>query len=103
MDVDRYKIVLTDSALADLEEIYQYITERLMEKNIANKVINRIEKEILLLESNPYRCIEVVVKPHKRKFRKLLIRKYVVLYRINEYNKEVIIESVIYGKRDYLV
>lgn len=103
MAISRYRVVLTDSALTDLEEIYVYIKERLMEKNIAARLIDRIEKEILLLESSPHRCIEVIVKPHKRKFRKLVVGKYIVIYRINESNKEVIIDSVIYGKRDYLL
>jgi len=102
MDIDNYNVVLTDSARINLEEIYKYISEKLLEANIANKIMNKIETEILLLESNPYRCMEVEVKPHKKKYRKLTIGKYIVLYRINEGKKEVVIDDIIYGKRDYL-
>lgn len=103
MDTKNYKIVLTDSAKIDLEEIYKYIAERLIETATANKIMKRIEKEILLLEDNPYRCIEVMVKPHKKKYRKLVIGKYIVLYRIIEDSKEIVVDNIIYGKRDYLI
>ena len=102
MDINNYKIVLTDSAKIDLEEIYKYISENLLEINTANKLMNKIEKEILLLEVNPYRYIEVEVKPNKKKRRKLVIGKYIALYRINEELNEVVIDNIIYGKRDYL-
>ena len=103
MDIRDYKILLTDSAKSDLEEIYKYIAEKLIEVDTANKIMEMIEKEIILLETNPYGCIEIIVKPHKRKYRKLLIGKYIVLFRIIERNKEVVIDNIIYGKRDYLV
>lgn len=102
MDIDSYNIVLTDNAKTDLEEIYKYISENLIEPNSANRLMEKIEKEILLLERNPYSCVEVIVKPHKKKYRKLVIGKYIVLYRINEELKEVVIDDIIYGKRDYL-
>lgn len=103
MDTKNYKIVLTDSAKIDLEEIYKYIAERLIETDTANKIMKRIEKEILLLENNPYRCMEVIVKPRKKKYRKLVIGKYIVLYRIIEDSKEIVVDNIIYGKRDYLI
>ena len=103
MDTEIYKIVLTESTKIDLEEIYKYIAEKLLETNTANKMMQRIEQEILSLESNPYRGVEVRVKPHNKKYRKLVINKYIALYRINEEKKEVIIDNIIYGKRDYLL
>ncbi len=102
MDIELYEIVFTDSANADLEEIYEYIHKKLKEENSAEDLIDSIENNILRLEKYPYSCVEVNVKPHKRMYRKLVIDKYIVLYRVNEERKQVIIFNVIYGKRDYL-
>lgn len=102
MSIDKYNIVLTDNAKMDLNEIYDYISKELLEAKIANKIMERIEQEILSLENNPYRYMEVTVKPYNKKYRKLVVKKYIVLYRINEGKKEVVIDDVIYGKRDYL-
>lgn len=102
MDINNYEIILTDSAKIDLEEIYEYISESLSETNSANKLMEKIENDILRLEQHPYSCIEVQVKPHNKIYRKLVTGKYIVLYRVDEKYKQVVIFNVIYGKRDYL-
>ena len=63
MDINNYEIILTDSAKIDLEEIYEYISENLLETNSANRLMEKIENDILRLEQHPYSCIEVQVKP----------------------------------------
>ncbi len=100
MDIKTYEIILTDSAKIDLDEIYEYI--KLKEKNSANRLMDKIENDILKLEQYPYSCLEVNVKPHKEVYRKLVTENYIVLYKIDEKNKRVMIFNIIYGKRDYL-
>ena len=102
MNTDIYKIILTDTAKLDLEEIYEYINKKLKEHNLALKITSKIEKNILSLENNPYRYMEVKIKRHNIPYRRLIVGKYIVLYRIKEEYKEVIISSIIYGKSDYL-
>ena len=98
-----FKIILTDIAKEDLEEIYEYISEHLLEKAAANRLMNKIEEDILRLEQNPYSCVEVHIKPHNDVYRKLTIENYVALYEIDEMYKNVIIYRIIYGKKDYLM
>lgn len=102
MDINNYEIILTDSAKIDLEEIYEYISKNLLETNSANKLMEKIENDILRLEQHPYSCTEVQVKPHSKMYRKLVTGKYIVLYRVDEQYKQIIIFNVVYGKRDYL-
>lgn len=47
MDTNSYEIVVTDIAKKELEEVYKYISEELIEINIANKLMDKIEKTIL--------------------------------------------------------
>lgn len=102
MDTNTYEIVFTDIAKEELEDIYEYISEHLLELGVANRLMNKIEQSILKLEQNPYSCIEVHIKPHNNVYRKLVIDNYVVLYEVDEKYKQVVIYRVLYGKRDYL-
>ncbi len=102
MDTNTYEIVFTDTAKEELEEIYEYISEHLLEVGAANKLMDEIEQSILRLEQNPYSCVEVHIKPHNNIYRKLVIDNYIALYEVEETYKQVVIYRVVYGKRDYL-
>ena len=64
MDINTYEIIFTDTAREELEEIYEYISEDLLEIKAANRLMNKIEQSILILEESPYSCSEVHIKPH---------------------------------------
>lgn len=102
MDINNYEIVFTDTAKEELEEIYEYISEHLLEVGAANRLMDKIEQSILRLEQNPYSCIEVHIKPHNNIYRKLVIDNYIALYEVEETYKQVVIYRVLYEKRDYL-
>lgn len=102
MDTNTYEIVFTDTAKEELEGIYNYISEHLLEVEVANRLMDKIEQNILRLEQNPYSCVEVHIKPHNNLYRKLAIDNYVALYEIEETYKQVAIYRVLHGKRDYL-
>lgn len=59
MDTNTYEIVFTDTAKEELEEIYEYISEHLLEVETANRLMDKIEQNIFRLEQNPYSCVEV--------------------------------------------
>ncbi len=102
MDTNTYEIVFTDTAKEELEEIYEYISEHLLEVETANRLMDKIEQSIFRLEQNPYSCVEVHIKPHNNIYRKLVIDNYIALYEVEETYKQVVIYRVLYGKRDYL-
>ena len=101
MDIN-YEIILTEIAKEELEEIYEYISKNLLEKAAANRLMEKIEKNILRLEQNPYSCVEVRIKPHNEVYHKLVIDNYIVLYEVDEEYKQVVIYRIIYQKMDYL-
>lgn len=102
MDTNTYEIILTDIAKEELDEIYEYISKNLFAKKAANDLMNKIENSILLLETNPFSCVEVSIKPHNELYRKLIVDNYIILYQIEEDYKQVVIYRALYGKRDYL-
>ena len=102
MDINKYEIILAKSAKKDIEKIYQYIADNLKEPRIASKLMYKIKKSIFSLERLPYMHAEIHIKPHNKKFRRLIINNYIVLYKIDEDKKIVSIYNVLYGKKDYL-
>lgn len=102
MDTNVYEIILTDTAKEEIENIYEYISKMLGATKAANRLMERIEQNIIVLKRYPYICQKVKIKPHNDIYRKLIVENYVVLYEIEENYKLVIIYRIIYGKSDYL-
>lgn len=78
MDINKYEIIFTDLAKEELEEIYKYISENLLEVVMANRLMEKIEQSIIRLEKNPYSYVEVHIKPHNNLYHKLVIGNYIV-------------------------
>lgn len=97
MDI-KYEVILTDRAREELKDIYNYISKSLMARKAAENFIDKIEREILILENMPKSCsIIEEYKSRKHKYRKLLINNYVAIYRIDEENRKVYIIRIVYG------
>ena len=85
------------------EDIYEYISKSLMAEKAAENLINKIERNILRLETMPESCsIIEEFKERKKQYRKLIINNYVAIYRIDEENRKVYIIRIVYGGRNYL-
>lgn len=102
MNTDTYKIIFTNTAKNELKSIYVYISRELKMDNSAKKLMKKIEQTILMLGKSPCLARKVKIKPYGYEYHKLIIDKYIVLYRVNKNNKEVVIYRVLYEKRDYL-
>ena len=90
-------------ARQEMIEIYKYIYERLYAKTAANNLLKLIENEIDRLRRFPklYARIEKFNKIN-RVYRRIVIKKYILLYTIDENEKIVYIDHIFYGGRDYL-
>ena len=102
MDI-KYEVIITERAKQELKEIYDYISKSLMEENTADKLIDKIEKELLQLEYIP-EWFSVIENYRKKDFeyRRLPINNYVAIYRIDKEKREVYIIRIVYGGRNYL-
>lgn len=101
MDI-KYDIIITNRAEIELTEIYDYISKSLMAENAASSFMKMFEDSVLRLEKMPeaYAIIENYNK--KYVYRKLPIKNYVVIYRIDKEKKIVYIARIVYGGRNYL-
>ena len=101
MDI-KYDINITESAQKDLESIYIYISENLLEDETAINLISEIKEKIFSLESMPGRYALVNDFPlAKMGYRHIKVKNYIIFYLIDEKKKTVTIARIIHGRMNY--
>ena len=100
--MDKYDVRMSNRSLEDLDGIYTYISETLLEPGIALKLVDKIESGILSLETMPHRCPVRRIGIYANKgYRQLFVKNYTVIFRINEEAKQVIIITVRYSASNF--
>lgn len=95
----QYKVQITDKALADMEEIYNYIAIQLQAPENAMGQYNRIAKAIEELNMFPEK-VRLMESEQERPMgiRQLAVDNYSVFYVIE--NEDVIVTRVLYSASD---
>ena len=97
----KYNIEYSMESKQDLIDIKRYIKYNLQEPNTAQKLITKIKKEIDSLKDNPEMHSVIDDDIIKRfKIRKLVVDNYIVFYRINDENIQIV--RVMYGRRNWI-
>lgn len=97
----KYNVQVTDSALKDMDEIYDYISNELLSPETAMEQYNRIADAILTLDEMPERFTILSYEPFlSRKLYHMNVDNYVVFYVILDDN--VIVTDVLYGASDLI-
>lgn len=100
--LDKYAVQLLSRAVRDLDEIYGYIARTLQEPGTAANLIGALEEGILSLEQMPFRCPERRTGSFAHQgYRQLFIKNYVIVFRVDEGKKQVVIVTVQYAKRQF--
>ena len=97
-----YKLIVTKEAHSDIDEIASYIAKEFKNATSTASFLNDVEKSYRLIIDNP--CIYALCtdeRLHERGYRKVVIKHYLVLYRVDEADKTVYVVRVVYGARDY--
>ena len=98
-----YNIKFADQFLEEFEEICDYISNKLKNIDASNRLREKVVYNILLLENSPMMCTEIEKTDRtERKYRRMLVNNYVILYTINEPEKIVYVAHIYYGGRNYL-
>ena len=88
-----YKIIYKKQVRDELDEIYLYIREKLKENKIAQKTIDNIRGKISNLIYFPY-AHKLLRKNKNFEYRKLIIKNYIIIYKINLNQKEINILNI---------
>ena len=98
-----YKLIVAELAHRDLDNIVSYIAIQLATPIAATNFLDEVEKCYSNLKSNPLmyeRCHDVRLE--KEGYRKATIKNNVLVYKVDEAAKAVIIHRVFYGAQDYV-
>lgn len=94
-----YTVEITNEALTDMEQVYNYIASVLMAPENAIGQYNRIADEILKLDMFPERFRIMDSEPeHSNGIRRMLVDNYSVFYVIKD--RRVIVTNVLYSASD---
>ena len=99
--MSRYSIVITEQADADINSIGLYMIEELHHLTAARRFLDLVDARILELERFP-RMHSPIRNKRLREYRKIHVMNYIVFYTIDEPHKTVVIQRVLYCRRDWM-
>ena len=98
---DKYTICFNQLAIRNIDSAFAYISKMLCNPKAAGDLINKIENYVENASMYPYSMPLTDNKYFKKDtFRKIIVDKYVLLYTIQEEQKQITIVNFFYGKRD---
>ena len=99
----KYNIIIEKYAQKDLEPIYNYICNKLVNKEAAITLLNKINEKfdsIALFPKSAPLIINNYVK--NKNIRKLLIDNYIAFYEVDDIKNEIRIIRIMYGMQNYI-
>lgn len=98
----RYRILMTEPAADDLQQIIDYIAKELREPVTARSLAGRIKEAVLSLAGMPARHTPVTDEHLAAQgIRKLPVENYIVFYVVSEMDKTVTVIRILYGRREW--
>jgi len=98
--MQEYNVVFSETAENDLDDVVEYLSN--FSPNIARRYYDEIMVKALSLAFMPQRCPFVHDNALREKgYRWLFVRNYTVFYIIDEENKIVDIQAIMYSGREY--
>ncbi len=100
--MDKFSVKLLSMAYENLNEIYEYIASKLLSKQSAENLIDDLEDAILSLETMPSRDAKRRTGIFANKgYRQIFVKNFIIIYRIDNENKEVVVVTVKYSKSGF--
>ena len=97
-----YRLILTELAHSDLDQIVAYLAVHLANPTAAGHFLDQVERCYADLQSTPAMFAEChdprLLNEH---YRKALIMNYVLVYKIDEDTRTVTVYRFFYSRQDY--
>lgn len=98
-----YRVDVSEPAESDLGDIIRYIASQLSVPLTALNLMELLEEAMGGLSDMPQRYPSVAdERLAQMGYRKLLVKNYIVFFSVDEKNRVVDIERILYGRRDWL-
>lgn len=101
--MENYKVDVSAPAQSDLNDIVRYISAQLTTSVSAVHLMEIFEEALMSLSELPqrYPLIDDELLSQLG-YRKMIVKNYVVFFSVDELNKVVNVERILYGRRDWL-
>ena len=100
--MDVYSVNITEPAETDLRDIARYIPSQLNAPTTALNMVRTIREAIAKLETGA--LLYPLVRDDRLAalgYRPLIIKNYIAFYVVNEKEKTVDVDRILYGRRDW--
>jgi toxin ParE1/3/4 len=98
----RYRIDVSEPAENDLRDIVRYISAQLSAPITALEMLEVIEQAMSGLAEMPHRAPAVADERLAAiGYRKLIVKNYIIFFSIDEKEKVVDVERILYGRRNW--
>ena len=99
-----YKVKFSETCLEEIDEICDYIENKLKAKKASINLRIKIYEKVSKLEETPemYEEIEKRERTTRKFYRRITIDNYIILYTIIEEDNVVLISHMYYSGRNYL-
>ena len=100
--MDVYKVSLTKPAESDLRDIARYISAQLNAPTTALGMIQTIKEAVARLQCTA--LAHPLVRDDRLAalgYRPLIMKNYIAFYIVNEKEKSVCVDRILYGRRDW--
>ena len=94
------KVKLSAAAKADLQETRRYISSVLSNPGASKQTMKRITSHLHTLEQFPEAGTPILIPGSPVAYRYLVCGSYMAFYHVH--NEEVMVDRILYGRRDYL-
>lgn len=103
MNIKKYKVIVLPKFDNEFYKIFGYVIKHSKKNKVHYKLFEQIIQKLQQLEYMP----KIYTKIEKsdelgRRYRRIIIKQYIILYTIDEYKKQVYISHIYYKKSNYL-
>ena len=97
-----YKLEYLPLALQDMVDISRYISRELCNPEAAEMLAKELVESAERLRDFPYsNAVHIPARKLKHECRKLMVKNYIMFYRVDETARKITIARVVYARRDY--
>ncbi|MDR3022035.1 MAG: type II toxin-antitoxin system RelE/ParE family toxin [Clostridiales bacterium] len=100
---NRFEVQIQEYAKNDLNIFFDYLLENSKEFYVVEKLYEKFQDAFLKLEylhsSMPFSQFK---RLRQKGYRKFLVGNYVILYRVSEHEKKVIVDRIFHTAQDYV-
>ena len=101
MASERYSYILTETAEADVEDAFDYISNKLLNPEAASAFADELENKLEEICRTP-KSGRPVNNPYLKRedIRRVLIKSFIAYYLIDEVEAKIVVLRVVYNRRD---